>query len=110
VPPRPPCSGSGSAVAPNAARTSAESGIAVGIGRPYPHAGASVNRFGSRLLRHPIRGASLVNNTRYRIRVYDNDDYSGDSRCVDPGESVRNLKETGDFNDQIESAKTVSSC
>jgi hypothetical protein len=52
---------------------------------------------------------SLVNNTRYKIRVYDNDDYSGESRCLDPGEEVRNLKDW-DFNDKIESAKTVPAC
>jgi hypothetical protein len=53
---------------------------------------------------------SLINNTRYKIRVYDNDDYSGESRCIDPGTSIKNLSGEWDFNDQIESAKTVSAC
>ncbi|GAA2153434.1 MULTISPECIES: peptidase inhibitor family I36 protein [Glycomyces] len=52
---------------------------------------------------------SLMNSTRYMIRVYANDDYSGESHCVAPGSSVRNLKDW-DFNDDIESAKTVSAC
>ncbi|HEY1093439.1 MAG TPA: peptidase inhibitor family I36 protein [Glycomyces sp.] len=52
---------------------------------------------------------SLVNNTRYKIRVYDNDDYSGESRCLDSGAAVKNLKDW-DFNDKIESAKTVPAC
>lgn len=38
-----------------------------------------------------------------------NDDYSGESHCVAPGSSVRNLKDW-DFNDDVESAKTVSAC
>jgi hypothetical protein len=54
--------------------------------------------------------SSLINNTRYDIRVYDNDDYSGESRCVKPGEQWDDLKFWYEFNDDIESAKTVSSC
>ncbi|MDA1362740.1 peptidase inhibitor family I36 protein [Glycomyces luteolus] len=53
---------------------------------------------------------SFINNTRYKIRVYDNDDYSGESRCIDPGQRVSNLSGSWDFNDRIESAKTVAAC
>ncbi|MGF0175115.1 peptidase inhibitor family I36 protein [Streptomyces sp. Marseille-Q5077] len=53
---------------------------------------------------------SLINNTRYNIRVYDNDDYSGQSICVVPNHSINNLKEWWIFNDKAESAKTVARC
>ncbi|MEK8171852.1 peptidase inhibitor family I36 protein [Streptomyces sp. M19] len=54
--------------------------------------------------------SSLINNSGYNVRVYDNDDYSGYSICVKPHTSINNLKNGWVFNDEAESAKTVSSC
>lgn len=54
--------------------------------------------------------SSLINNTAYKIRVYDNDDYSGYSICVLPHTDINNLKNGWVFNDEAESAKTVASC
>jgi len=53
---------------------------------------------------------SLINNTGYNIRIYDNDDYSGYSICVAPHKSITNLKNGWVFNDEAESAKTVTRC
>ncbi|MFF4252779.1 peptidase inhibitor family I36 protein [Streptomyces sp. NPDC001663] len=54
--------------------------------------------------------SSLINNTSYRIRIYDNDDYSGYSICVAPHTDINNLKNGWVFNDEAESAKTVTRC
>ncbi|MGW2637383.1 peptidase inhibitor family I36 protein [Streptomyces sp. NPDC001348] len=54
--------------------------------------------------------SSLINNTNYKIRVYDNDDYTGYSICVQAHTSINNLKNGWVFNDEAESAKTVASC
>ncbi|WP_079056248.1 peptidase inhibitor family I36 protein [Streptomyces caeruleatus] len=53
---------------------------------------------------------SLINNTSYNIRLYDNDDYSGRSMCVVKNSSINNLKNWWIFNDKAESAKTVANC
>ncbi|MFJ3231986.1 peptidase inhibitor family I36 protein [Streptomyces sp. NPDC086787] len=53
---------------------------------------------------------SLINNTSYNIRIYDNDDYSGYSICVKPHVDITNLKYGWVFNDEAESAKTVAHC
>ena len=53
---------------------------------------------------------SLINNTNYNIRLYDNDDYSGRSMCVVKHSSINNLKNWWIFNDKAESAKTVANC
>ncbi|GHH07477.1 peptidase inhibitor family I36 protein [Streptomyces lanatus] len=54
--------------------------------------------------------SSVINRTRYNIKLYDNDDYSGRSICLVPGKYINNLKNWWIFNDKAESAKTVSSC
>ncbi|MGW3985757.1 peptidase inhibitor family I36 protein [Streptomyces sp. NPDC004830] len=53
---------------------------------------------------------SLINNSGYNVRVYDNDDYSGYSICVKPHTNINNLKYGWVFNDEAESAKTVTRC
>ena len=54
--------------------------------------------------------SSVINRTRYNIRLYDNDDYSGRSICLVPGKYINNLKNGWVFNDEAESAKTVTRC
>lgn len=53
--------------------------------------------------------SSLYNHSGYAIRVYANDDYTGESHCFPAGDDLGTLKDIG-FNDDAESIKTVSRC
>ncbi len=53
--------------------------------------------------------SSIYNHSGYALRIYANDDYTGESICIGRGGDRPALKDQS-FNDDAESAKTVSSC
>lgn len=52
--------------------------------------------------------SSIINNTRYDVALYDNDNYDGEDRCLRAGRQVEDLDSGWDFNDRIESAKPAA--